>query len=1200
MKDITTITDNDSSLTIHYNDKKVQIDPKQQLNIKWTNGKNGFKSTESKKAKYANLDLPSVSFRHVERLPKATMARPFKMPSAYVQCATEEEEDNEGVTEYDLDREDLAWLQLANARRQKIGVPPIDDDTLEKAIDMLEKESHFQFTQDENGSGLAYLTMIDNDAPCCICNDGEDSNANQIIFCDICNIAVHQECYGVPYIPEGQWLCRRCQMSPSIPVNCALCPCSSGAFKQTSDGRWAHVVCAIWLNEVHFANTVFLEPVEGVDFSIKRRHKLTCLICKRKVGACLQCSNKACVRSFHATCARYAGMKMVVKESRARNNPDSVTINRFAYCFQHSEPNRNGQSVAVWKREMEAKLKEARKMIDLNAKQTLNSVPLPVIPVEKVQTIAQRLGLNYMNDIYSFWSLKRKSRSGVPLIRRLQVYMNQQKPMLGRPFGDESAVPIVGTADNELAVKVSSPVASDTVGTMAMAQNPAATMDDDPLKRFAELRRNFERIRLLCELIKKREKMKRDQLTTNWEIVCKTTRPLTVLVSQTLDKLIDKDHQKLFTEPHVPGYSTSIAQPMNFHQLRANHEKGRYRRIADLRADFLLMIQNWIVYNKSNTQFYNYGQRIKRIGLSAIKAAEEEEQRMNEFSNTKTRDIELLTTTLPPMISEAAFRNLHNEFKLLHNNEETADGIGCEKTVPENGTATTTPKCSLVGEQVQQQHTTSNNNTKLRKYDRAASSSSAVVPAAGGRVASFSGKKNAVAKKKFVAQSSDSVARSGSSSNTAANNNNILSEQQEKKADDNDNSSSSSRLKRTHSKASSAGGATIGDKTPRTVGKGWTTKNKKTTTTTTTTTTLNRNNTVVQPTNELEKNGHKDEDHKDEPPHQTATKTTTATTLKKRRRGDLTTAVHGHQPQMPHGGAGKSSGGARRNNANGGGGGAGKKGISQRRLTIPLLSSQPSTAPVAVVTCNKNVVRKRYLNAYQTEASSTAESDSGQCDDELLFTTTSMPEQNEDDADELPLGLNGKHATPTKAATTTKQTPPTTPRRRYIRAGQKKKFLHVDDNFVPQSPTSSLRHNDIVMVQDSKFPGRVIDIRMRAIDLEDEDDDDVDGDCISGGRRSNNSAQSVGNNINNTDRVGRHFIDHALRTKPTQDEMGRQQHTLILFFDTQNTCKWVPNDRIRLLYDYDLNNKTLRTEKDQTVVEAFERAKRFWKSFIHC
>lgn len=71
-------------------------------------------------------------------------SREFKIPNSYVQCTDHEEEAGKGEVEYDLDREDMVWLQLANARRRKMGKTPIDEETLEQAMDMLEKESHFQ------------------------------------------------------------------------------------------------------------------------------------------------------------------------------------------------------------------------------------------------------------------------------------------------------------------------------------------------------------------------------------------------------------------------------------------------------------------------------------------------------------------------------------------------------------------------------------------------------------------------------------------------------------------------------------------------------------------------------------------------------------------------------------------------------------------------------------------------------------------------------------------------------------------------------------------------------------------------------------------------------------------------------------------------------------------------------------------------
>ncbi|CRK35994.1 hypothetical protein BN1723_015046, partial [Verticillium longisporum] len=33
---------------------------------------------------------------------------------------------------------------------------------------------------------------------------------NEIIFCDGCDKAVHQKCYGIHDIPEGDWFCKEC------------------------------------------------------------------------------------------------------------------------------------------------------------------------------------------------------------------------------------------------------------------------------------------------------------------------------------------------------------------------------------------------------------------------------------------------------------------------------------------------------------------------------------------------------------------------------------------------------------------------------------------------------------------------------------------------------------------------------------------------------------------------------------------------------------------------------------------------------------------------------------------------------------------------------------------------------------------------------------------------------------------------------
>jgi len=86
--------------------------------------------------------------------------------------------------------QDFAWLELINESRIKGGLETISEDVFELAMDRFEKESVFQ-CEFSTGEG-ARTAAVDEDAACSVCGSGDIDNDNNILFCDLCNIAVHQ------------------------------------------------------------------------------------------------------------------------------------------------------------------------------------------------------------------------------------------------------------------------------------------------------------------------------------------------------------------------------------------------------------------------------------------------------------------------------------------------------------------------------------------------------------------------------------------------------------------------------------------------------------------------------------------------------------------------------------------------------------------------------------------------------------------------------------------------------------------------------------------------------------------------------------------------------------------------------------------------------------------------------------------------
>jgi NuA3 HAT complex component NTO1 len=392
-----------------------------------------------------------------------------------------------GRVEYDMDEQDVAWLEDINEQRRSEGIEAIKPAIFEITLTQIEKEYHalekripkpqprHPQTHRPRSSSQAAVNGDPNppgdepDSKCSICDDGDCENANAIIFCDGCDLAVHQECYGVPFIPEGQWFCRKCKEIGRGTPTCIFCPNVDGAFKQTSTLRWSHLLCAIWIPEVTIANMTFMEPIQDVDKVPKSRWKLSCYICNQKMGACIQCGNKNCYQAFHVTCARRARLFLKMK-SQNQGAIDTAALK--AFCDKHvpqewRRVNDTDRAIVEAKRWYKHAMKDRKWADSQSAALELGAPPppdggvlvdhggaddtivvskrrnkkdqrstwrlpsgAPVVPNVVYNTVEASLARftvrrrkEFVEKACRYWTLKREARRGAALLKRLQLQL---------------------------------------------------------------------------------------------------------------------------------------------------------------------------------------------------------------------------------------------------------------------------------------------------------------------------------------------------------------------------------------------------------------------------------------------------------------------------------------------------------------------------------------------------------------------------------------------------------------------------------------------------------------------------------------------------------------------------------------------------------------------------------------------------------
>ncbi|KFW08687.1 Protein Jade-1, partial [Eurypyga helias] len=431
---------------------------------------------------------PGTIPQPVARIVSETKAVTFTRPRKYIVSSGSEPPElgyvdirtlADSVCRYDLDDVDVAWLQVANEDFKEMGMPQVAEYTMEMVIEEFEQRCYDHMNhaiETEEGLGIEY----DEDVVCDVCQSPDGEDGNEMVFCDKCNICVHQACYGILKVPEGSWLCRTCALG--VQPKCLLCPKKGGAMKPTRSGtKWVHVSCALWIPEVSIGSPEKMEPITKISHIPSSRWALVCSLCNEKVGASIQCSVKNCRTAFHVTCAFDRGLEM--KTILAEN--DEVKFK--SYCPKHSSTKKvddeafgesPGQENGMRIRDsslpahidpfhsMDQNQEEAHR-VSLR-KQKLQQLEDEFYTFVEPLEVAKALALpeELVDFLYQYWKLKRKSNFNKPLIT---------------PKKDEE--------DN------------------------LAKREQDVLFRrlqlFTHLRQDLERVRNLTYMVTRREKMKR-------------------------------------------------------------------------------------------------------------------------------------------------------------------------------------------------------------------------------------------------------------------------------------------------------------------------------------------------------------------------------------------------------------------------------------------------------------------------------------------------------------------------------------------------------------------------------------------------------------------------------------------------------------------------------------------------------------------
>ena len=230
------------------------------------------------------------------------------------------------------------------------------------------------------------------------------------------------------------------------------------------------------------------------------------------------------------------------------------------------------------------------------------TICLPVIPQERIDEIKNKLDESvddkneFFDKLVKYWLMKRYSRNGVPLLRRLQTSSTLKKN----------------------ASSHKSPHSNPNHSKTSTSSNDVTDMQKfrENLSNFKRLRQDLERARILMEQIRKRERLKLDQIKI-FQVECyyEINGFNGVFLKRLLNIFCELDKNRFFLNPvdakDAPTYYEEIKEPMDFKKIQAKINALDYKNFLQFEKDFNLIIKNCCQFNQKNSIYYKAAVKMK-------------------------------------------------------------------------------------------------------------------------------------------------------------------------------------------------------------------------------------------------------------------------------------------------------------------------------------------------------------------------------------------------------------------------------------------------------------------------------------------------------------------------------------------------------------------------------------------------------------